>query len=132
MGDGRNKYCSSTNLKRKKEKIYIENIQHPKNLLINRGFSVLLFNRLAHLKWTGLILDRLDLIVMKSSHFVALKVKGSIIHKQLIGIFRVNGTGWGLGLGVNRDFEQIQVREGDLDLTEADVEAISKGTTQLI
>ena len=50
-------------------------------LLINRGFSVLLFNRLTFLKRTGLILNRLDLIIMRSSLSVTLRVKSGVVHK---------------------------------------------------
>ena len=81
----------SHKFKKKKNKKYIENIQHPKNLLINRGFSVLLLNRLAPLKWMGLILDELDPIITRSNLSVALKVRGCIIRKQLVDIFGVNG-----------------------------------------
>ena len=50
-------------------------------LLINRGFSVLLFNRLTFLKRTGLILNRLDLIIMRSSLSVTLRVESGVVHK---------------------------------------------------
>ena len=81
----------SHKFKKKKNKKYIENIQHPKNLLINRGFSILLLNRLAPFKWMGLILDELDPIIIRSNLSVALKVRGGIVCKQLVDIFGVNG-----------------------------------------
>ena len=81
----------SHKFKKKKNKKYIENIQHPKNLLINRGFSILLLNRLAPFKWMGLILNELDPIIIRSNLSVTLKVRGGIAYKQLVNIFGVNG-----------------------------------------
>ena len=70
----------SQELKKKKKKKDNRNIRI-NLLLINRGFSVLLFNRLTFLKRTGLILNRLDLIIMRSSLSVTLRVKSGVVHK---------------------------------------------------
>ena len=50
-------------------------------LLINRGFSVLLFSPLTLLKRTSLIFDRFDLIIMRISLSVTLRVRSGVVRK---------------------------------------------------
>ena len=50
-------------------------------LLINRGFSILLFSPLTLLKRTSLIFDRFDLIIMRISLSVTLRVRSGIVRK---------------------------------------------------
>ena len=50
-------------------------------LLINRGFSILLFSPLTLLKRTSLIFDKFDLIIMRISLSVTLRVRSGIVRK---------------------------------------------------
>ena len=76
----------------------------------------------------GLILNGFGLIVLSGSSII-LSVGSKVVCEQLINTFKVCRTGWGLGLGINGNLGQVQIQEGDSDLTEAVIDAINKGTT---
>ena len=61
-----------------------------------------------------------------------MSVGNGISLEQLIGIFRLDGSGWGLGRGVNGDLRQFQIEEGSLDQMESVIEAVSKATAELV
>lgn len=89
-------------------------------------------NRLGLFKRTFLILDRFNLFVLRSSLPITLSVESGVIYEQLDSTFRVNGSSWGLGCGINGDLRQVQIGEGSLDLMEAIIEAIGKATAELV
>ena len=76
--------------------------------MVHKVFFVLPSSHLVPLKWTSIIPNRFGLIY-KSSLPVTLRVGNGVINKQLIGVFRVDGLGWSLGLGVNGNMGQVQV-----------------------
>ena len=51
--------------------------------------------------WPLQELDEFHLIIMKNGLFVTLSFRSRVVRKQLVGAFKVDGSSWCLGHGVN-------------------------------
>ena len=63
---------------------------------------------------------------------ITLRVEIGLFSKKFVGSFGVDGLGWSLSLGVNRDLWKVQIKERDFDLTESIVKIVGKEDTKLL
>lgn len=96
--------------------------------MIHRVLSGLPFGSLIPLKWMGFIPNGFG---FRSSLPITLRFSSSVISEQLVGAFRVDWLRWSLGLGVNGNVGQVQIRKRGLDLTESVIKSVRKRATEL-
>ena len=101
--------------------------------MVNEGLLVhnlLMLSRLGLLKRTVLALNRFNLFFLYSGLSITSSVESGVSLKQLVGTFKIDGSGWGLGHDINKDLRHVQVREETLDLKEALIKIVSIVATE--